>query len=154
MTFDTSASLTLSIRSTLSSGLFGADLEAPWRLARACRKIFHDMTAGWHDPDFELTDFRANEVIASGSTQKLLAWKQTSIFSEALRNGHDEVDVMRAFSAATTVFEEFDATYKPLLSACQRRIHFFQQETKLRWCKSHCFPLTLQRWGLTLLKIS
>lgn len=112
------------------------------------------MTAGWHDPDFELTDFRANEVIASGSTQKLLAWKQTSIFSEALRNGHDEVDVMRAFSAATTVFEEFDATYKPLLSACQRRIHFFQQETKLRWCKSHCFPLTLQRWGLTLLKIS
>lgn len=133
LTFDTSASLTLSCRPLLSSGLFGCESESSWRMVRACSEVFREMTAKWNTPDFELTDETANQVIAAGSAWKLLLWKLTANFKESLRDGHNEFEVKRAFLSVSEAIEKFDAIYKELLIACYNRIHFFAQETKFRW---------------------
>ncbi|KYG50053.1 hypothetical protein M433DRAFT_579 [Acidomyces richmondensis BFW] len=133
LTFDTSASLTLCSRPMLSAGLFGIESEASWRLVRSCRKIFHEAAEEWRQPGFELTDFKANQVIAAGSTWKLLVWKMTAIFKEAIGDGHDEIEVARALSAVTEAITQWNCTFRDLLTACQKRIHFLNQETKLRW---------------------
>ena len=136
LTFDTSASLTLNCRSLLSSGLFGFEAELPWRLVRTGAKMFHEMTRGWRaDGVVEMTDERANQIIASGTAWKLLAWKLTAIFKEALRDGHHESEVSRAFSFVTDGIQQFNDTYRRPLEACQRRMQFLGQTTKLRWCK-------------------
>ncbi|KIW13473.1 hypothetical protein PV08_08661 [Exophiala spinifera] len=133
LTFDTSASLTLGCKPLLSSGLFGCESETSWRLVRACLEIFRDMTKIWHDSDFEMTDEKANQVIASGAAWKLLVWKLTANLKESLRDGHDEAEVSKAFSLVSEAIDQFNLTYRGLLEACQRRIQFFGQETKLRW---------------------
>lgn len=135
LTFDTSASLTLSCKPLLSSGLFGFESESSWRLVRTCLEIFRDMTKDWNDSDFEMTDEKANQVIAAGAAWKLLVWKLTANMKESLRDGHDEAEVSRAFSLVSEAIDQFNMTYRGLLEACQRRIQFFGQETKLRWCK-------------------
>ncbi|KIW42828.1 uncharacterized protein PV06_06339 [Exophiala oligosperma] len=133
LTFDTSASLTLSCKPLLSSGLFGFESESSWRLVRTCLEIFRDMTKDWNDSDFEMTDEKANQVIAAGAAWKLLVWKLTANMKESLRDGHDEAEVSRAFSLVSEAIDQFNMTYRGLLEACQRRIQFFGQETKLRW---------------------
>lgn len=135
LTFDTSASLTMSCRPLLSSGLFGFDAEPSWRMVRTCTEIFKGMTKDWKEPDFEMTNEKANQIIASGAAWKLLQWKLTSNLKESLRDGHDEVEVDKAFNAVSDAIDHFNTTYRDLLSACQTRIQFFSQETKLRWCK-------------------
>lgn len=135
LTFDTSASLTLSCRPLLSSGLFGFESEPSWRMVRTCMEIFREKTREWNEVTFEMTDERANEVIASGAAWKLLLWKLTANLKESLRDGHDESEVRRAFKSVSDAIDGFNSTYRDLLSACQSRIQFFSQETKLRWCK-------------------
>lgn len=141
LTFDTSASLTMSCRPLLSSGLFGFDAEPSWRMVRTCTEIFKGMTKDWKALDFEMTNEKANQIIASGAAWKLLQWKLTANLKESLRDGHDEVEVDKAFNAVSDAIDHFNATYRDLLSACQTRIQFFSQETKLRWCKSSLFPV-------------
>ncbi|KIX06491.1 uncharacterized protein Z518_04467 [Rhinocladiella mackenziei CBS 650.93] len=133
LTFDTSASLTLSCRPLLSSGLFGFESESSWRMVRACMEIFRQMTKGWNDAEFEMTDERANIIIAAGAAWKLLTWKLTANLKESLRDGHDEAEVSRAFISVSDSIDRFNVTYRDLLCACQRRIHFLNQETKFRW---------------------
>ena len=135
LTFDTSASLTMNCRPVLSSGLFGFDMESSWRILRTCREIFQEITKDWKIADFEMTDEHANKAIAAGSAWKLLQWKVTAILAESLRDGHDEAEVIKAFSFVSEAIDQFNTTYQDLLSACQTRIQFFNQETKLRWCK-------------------
>ncbi|GAB0144489.1 hypothetical protein EsHS_00004963 [Epichloe bromicola] len=134
LTFDTSASLTLNCRSLLSSGLFGFEAELPWRLVRTGAKLFHEKTQAWRaDGVIDMTDERANQIIASGTSWKLLAWKLTSVFKEALRDGHNESEVSRAFSFVTEAIQQFNDTFRRPLEACQRRMRFLGQTTKLRW---------------------
>ncbi|KID74303.1 uncharacterized protein G6M90_00g082710 [Metarhizium brunneum] len=134
LTFDTSASLTLNCRPLLSSGLFGFEAELPWRLIRTGAKMFYEMTKTWRaDGVIDMTDERANQIIASGSAWKLLAWKLTSVFKEALRDGHNESEVSRAFGFVTGAIQQFDDVFRRPLEACQRRMHFLGQQTKLRW---------------------
>ncbi|KAK2603452.1 hypothetical protein QQS21_004404 [Conoideocrella luteorostrata] len=134
LTFDTSASLTLNCRSLLSSGLFGFEAELPWRLIRTGAQMFYEMTKTWRaDGVIDMTDERANQIIASGSAWKLLSWKLTSIFKEALRDGHNESEVSRAFGFVTDAIQQFNDSYRRPLEACQRRMHFLGQTTKLRW---------------------
>ncbi|ETN41567.1 uncharacterized protein HMPREF1541_03503 [Cyphellophora europaea CBS 101466] len=138
LTFDTSASLTLSCRPLLSSGLYGLESESWWRMVKTCREIFQQSSSHWLlEP--ELTDDRANRIIAAASAWKLVVWKLTANMKEALRDGHDEPEVSRAFSAVVEGIDLWNSTYRDLLAACQRRILFFQQETKLRWyvCVMH-----------------
>lgn len=135
LTFDTSASLTMSCRPLLSSGLFGFDAEPSWRMVRTCTEIFKGMTKDWKEPDFEMTNEKANQIIAAGAAWKLLQWKLTANLKESLRDGHDEAEVDKAFNSVSDAIDHFNVTYRDLLSACQTRIQFFSQETKLRWCK-------------------
>ncbi|KAJ9606409.1 hypothetical protein H2200_009370 [Cladophialophora chaetospira] len=133
LTFDTSASLTLNCRPLLSSGLFGFESEPSWRMVRACIGIFHESTRDWNHVDVEVTDEKANQVIAAGAAWKLLVWKLTANLKESLRDGHDESEVLRAFNSVSKAVDQFNVTYRDLLIACQRRIQFLNQETRLRW---------------------
>jgi hypothetical protein len=134
LTFDTSASLTLNCRSLLSSGLFGFKAEPSWRLVRTCAKMFEE-DDGVGGGGFEMTDERANQIIAAAAAWKLLGWKLTAVFKEALRDGHDESEIRKAYLAVVDSIEQFNGTYRHLLEACQRRMQFLGQQTRLRWCK-------------------
>lgn len=132
LTFDTSASLTMNCRPLLASGLFGGESESWLRMARTCREIFHQSSVTWL-ADSEMTDDRANRIIAAGSSWKLMVWKLTANMKEALRDGYDEIEVSTAFNAVVDAVDLWNSTYRDLLAACQRRILFLAQETKLRW---------------------
>uniref|UniRef100_A0A8H7NNM4 Zn(2)-C6 fungal-type domain-containing protein n=1 Tax=Bionectria ochroleuca TaxID=29856 RepID=A0A8H7NNM4_BIOOC len=133
LTFDTSASLTLNCRSLLSSGLFGYEEELCWRLIRSKAKMFDDVAQGWSTNSLDMTDERANQIVAVGSGWKLLAWKLTAVFKEALRDGHDESRVLKAYNAVVDAIKQFDLIFRPHLDACQRRMQFLGQQAKLRW---------------------
>ncbi|KAL2813390.1 hypothetical protein BJX63DRAFT_421266 [Aspergillus granulosus] len=134
LTFDTSASLTLNCRSLLSSGLFGFDSEMPWRLVRAGVTMFQTKWESWQaDGPYILCDDRANQIISSATAWKLLAWKLTAVFKEALRDGHDESEVQRAFTLVVEGIQQFNNTYRQPLELCERRMPFLGQNTKFRW---------------------
>ncbi|KAK7215872.1 hypothetical protein V2G26_003875 [Clonostachys chloroleuca] len=133
ITFDTSASLTLSCRPLLSSGLFGFESELTWRLVRTCLNVFNESSKGWRLGSGEMTDQRANEIIAAAACWKLLGWKLAAVFKEVLRDGHDESEVQKAVSAVSNSIKEFDTTFRPFLDECYKRMHFLGQQTKLRW---------------------
>ncbi|RKK79342.1 hypothetical protein BFJ71_g16261 [Fusarium oxysporum] len=133
LTFDTSASLTLNCRSLLSSGLFGFEAELPWRLVRTTSNMFDETAKYWGLSSFEMTDERANQIIAAGASWKLLGWKLTAIFKEALRDGHDESDVQKAYDLVVDSVRHFNTIYRPRLDMCQKRMPFLGQKTKLRW---------------------
>ena len=135
LTFDTSASLTLNCRSLLSSGLFGFDEELSWHLVRSCAKMFDEMAQQWQPGSVDVTDDRANQIVGAGAAWKLLGWKLTAVFKESLRDGHDETKVAQAYTAVVDSIKYFNATFSPHLEACQRRMQFLGQQTKLRWCK-------------------
>lgn len=135
LTFDTSASLTLNCRSLLSSGLFGHDEELSWRLVRTCAKMFDETAKRWQPGSLDMTDERANQIVGAGAAWKLLGWKLTAIFKEALRDGHEESKVMKAYTAVVESIRYFNTVFRPHLEACQQRMQFLGQQTKLRWCK-------------------
>ncbi|KAK4502431.1 hypothetical protein PRZ48_005856 [Zasmidium cellare] len=128
--FDTSASLTLSCRPILSSGLFGFESDWCWCLVRSCTELFQGTISGWTG---EMTESKANQVIAAGSMTKLRTWKLEAVFREALRDGHDESAVNKVYNEIIDGIEQFNQVYGDLLEACQKRIHFLSQATKLRW---------------------
>ncbi|UZP34681.1 hypothetical protein NXS19_002497 [Fusarium pseudograminearum] len=133
LTFDTSASLTLNCRPLLSSGLFGFESELPWRLVRTCAKMFDENARQWKQASADMTDERANQIIAAGASWKLLGWKLTAIFKEALRDGHEEPEVRKAYFAVVDSIKQFGIVYRPLLDECHKRMPFLGQKTKLRW---------------------
>lgn len=135
LTFDTSTSLTLNCRSLLSSGLFGFDEELSWRLVRSGAHIFHEATQEWQPGSIDMTDERANQIVGAAAAWKLLGWKLTAVFKEALRDGHEESKVRKAYAAVVDSIRYFNLTFRPHLEACQRRMQFLGQQTKLRWCK-------------------
>lgn len=134
LTFDTSASLTLNCRPLLSSGLFGFESELPWRLVRTCAKMFDENARQWKQVSSDMTDERANQIIAAGASWKLLGWKLTAIFKEVLRDGHEEPEVRKAYFAVVDSIKQFGIIYRPLLDDCHKRMPFLGQQTKLRWC--------------------
>ncbi|KAL7940411.1 hypothetical protein V8C42DRAFT_337574 [Trichoderma barbatum] len=133
ITFDTSASLTLNCRPLLSSGLFGFESEFTWKLVRTCLNVFDESSKSWHLGCAEMTDERANEIIAAAACWKLLSWKLAANFKEALRDGHDESEVRKALSHVSSSIKEFDTTFRPFLDECYKRMQFLGQQTKLRW---------------------
>ncbi|KAF0639164.1 hypothetical protein FPSE5266_05744 [Fusarium pseudograminearum] len=133
LTFDTSASLTLNCRPLLSSGLFGFESELPWRLVRTCAKMFDENARQWKQASADMTDERANQIIAAGASWKLLGWKLTAIFKEALRDGHEEPEVRKAYFAVVDSIKQFGIVYRPHLDECHKRMPFLGQKTKLRW---------------------
>ena len=135
LTFDTSASLTLNCRPLLSSGLFGFESEIPWRLVRTCGNMFDQASQNWSHASCEMTDERADQIVAAAAAWKLLGWKLTAVFKEALRDGHDESEVAKAYAAVVDSVQQFNSIYRRPLEACQRRMPFLSQTIRLRWCK-------------------
>ncbi|KAH7305201.1 hypothetical protein B0I35DRAFT_400396 [Stachybotrys elegans] len=133
LTFDTSASLTLNSRPFLCSGLLGFGSELPWRLVRTTSRLFVETVQQWHQTGREITDERANQIIAAAATWKLLGWKLTANFKEALGDGHDESEIHKAFVMVLESIKEFDTIYRSPLEECQRKIQFLGQKTRLRW---------------------
>lgn len=135
LTFDTSASLTLDCRPLLSSGLFGFNSDIPWRLVRSSSKVFRETLEEWHREKPEMTDERANQIIAAGASWKLLGWKLVAVFKEAVRDGHNESEVHSVFLEVLSSIKEFNEIYRPQLEECHKRLQFLGQQTKLRWCE-------------------
>ncbi|KAG9256777.1 putative 3-hydroxyacyl-CoA dehydrogenase [Emericellopsis atlantica] len=133
LTFDTSASLTLNSRSLLSSGLFGYDEELSWRLVRSSAKMFVETSHQWLPGSIDIDDDRANRIVGAAAAWKLWGWKLTAVFKEALRDGHEEDRVQNAFAAVVESIQYFNVSFRPHLEACQRRMHFLNQDTRLRW---------------------
>lgn len=137
MTFDTSSSLTFNTRSVLSAGLLGWESEASWRMVKTCTDIFHQQSENWRRHGVLITEDTANQIIAAAQAWKLRMWKMGTILKEALREGHGEDAVHHAYSCAADAIEQFNVTYRPLLAACERRLQFLSEHTKLRWCEFH-----------------
>ncbi|WPH03951.1 Hypothetical protein R9X50_00683400 [Acrodontium crateriforme] len=133
LTFDTSASLTIGSRPLLSSGLFGFESEASWKLVQSCMNLFRSTFQDWETSELDVTEDMANQIIAAAAAWKLYVWKMVAVFKEALCDGHGEMEVNRAFTAVVAAIDQFNSTYRGLLTVCQSRIHFLSQETKLRW---------------------
>jgi hypothetical protein len=135
LTFDTSSSLTLNTKSLLSSGLLGWEFESSWRLVKTCTNMFHEETEDWRLNGLHVTEENANRIIAAAAAWKLLGWKMAAVFKEALREGQEEEAVHRVYTGTIDAMDQFNMTYRGLLVACERRIQFLCQHTKLRWCK-------------------
>lgn len=135
-TFDTSAALTHNTKPLLTSGLLGWESEAPWRLVKTCTNIFHEQSENWRSQGVLVTEETANQIIAAAQAWKLRGWKMGTILKEALREGHGEEAVHHAYTYVVDAIQQFNITYQPLLGACERRLQFLSQYTKLRWCKS------------------
>lgn len=135
MTFDTSSSVTFNTRSALSAGLLGWELEAPWRMIKTCTDIFHEQSENWRRNGVLITEDTGNQIIAAAQAWKLQVWKMGAILKEALREGHGEDAVHHAYNCAADAIEQFNVTYRPLLSACERRLQYLSEHTKLRWCE-------------------
>lgn len=139
MTFDTSSSLTFNTRSALSAGLFGWESEASWQMVKTCTNIFHEQSENWRRNGVLITEDTANQIIAAAHAWKLRVWKMGTILKEALREGHGDDAVHHAYTCAADAFEQFNITYRPLLGACERRLQYLSEHTKLRWCR-FCLP--------------
>lgn len=133
LTFDTSASLTLNFRSSLTSGLHGVTSESSWRVLRMGANSFHSRTAEWRKSTFEISDRTASEIIAAASAMKLYVWKTIAVLKEALREGDEEDKVQEAWSCFVEALELFQATFRSLLNACERRLPFLGQVERLNW---------------------
>ncbi|KAJ5675152.1 uncharacterized protein N7477_005086 [Penicillium maclennaniae] len=133
MTFDTSSSLTLNTTSVLSAGLLGWESEACWRLVKTCTNIFHEQSEDWRANGVLITEETANQIIAAAQAWKLRVWKMGTILKEALREGHGEEAVYHAHTCVADVIQTFNVTYRPLLAACERRLQYLSQYTKIRW---------------------
>jgi hypothetical protein len=140
LTYDTSSSLTFNTKSLLSSGLLGWESESSWRLVKTCTDIFHERTEEWRLHGVIITEENANRIIAAAAAWKLRVWKVAAVLKEALREGHEEDAVSRAYTSAVHAIDQFNVTYRALLEACQRRIQFLCQHTKLRWCEYSSIP--------------
>lgn len=99
--------------------------------------MFDENARQWGQASSDMTDERANQIIAAGASWKLLGWKLTAIFKEALRDGHEESEVRKAYLAVVDSTKQFGIIYRPLLDECHKRMPFLGQQTKLRWCKCH-----------------
>lgn len=134
VTWDTSNSMTLNIRSSLTSGLKGACLEPAWCLARGFLVgAFHTRTEVWRKKHFELSDESASQIISAASVCRIYTWRTIASLKEALREGVEEGDVLLAWNAVLDALDVFKTIIYPLLNICERRLHFLGQVERLNW---------------------
>ncbi|KEF56646.1 uncharacterized protein A1O9_06835 [Exophiala aquamarina CBS 119918] len=132
--FDTSGSLTLNFRSSLTAGLNGFTSEPAWRLVKMwLAGSFHSKTEEWRTNGFELTDDSACQVIAAAAACKLYVWKMIAVLKEALREGVEEEMVTQAWTFLMEGIEMFKVTIRPLLRDCERRLPFLGQLERINW---------------------
>ncbi|KAI0129818.1 hypothetical protein BJ170DRAFT_681310 [Xylariales sp. AK1849] len=134
VTWDTSSSVTLNVRSTLSTGLRGACLEPAWVLARGFLvESFHSTTKEWRKEGFVVSDEVAPQIISAAGICGLYLWRTLASVKEALREGVDEDSVLFAWRSLLDGLDVFKTTIRPLLDNCERRYHFLSQTNRLYW---------------------
>ncbi|KAK7755324.1 hypothetical protein SLS62_002550 [Diatrype stigma] len=134
VTWDTSSSLSLNLRTLLTSGLNGACSEPAWRLARTfLLGSFHTRTEPCRTNGFEPSDEVAYQVITAAGVCKLHVWKNITSLKEALREGVEETTVLFVWKALREAMDIFEASFRPLLNKCERRLHFMNQLNRLCW---------------------
>lgn len=132
LTFDTSASMTLNFRSSLSSGLHGFDAESCWRVLKMGAGSFHTRTEEWRRT-FAMTEDEVLQVMAAAAAAKTYVWKMIAVLKEALREGYEDEKVLQAWTAFTEAVDIFRVTFRPLLNDCERRLPFLGQVERLNW---------------------
>jgi hypothetical protein len=133
LTFDTSASLSLNLRSTLTSGLHGVETETCWRTLKMGAESFRTRTEGWRRNPFAMTEDEVLQVIAAAAAAKMYVWKWVSVMKEALREGSEEEKLQRAWLSFLESIDLFRDTFRVLLNDCQRRLPFLGQVERLNW---------------------
>ncbi|KAK7897674.1 hypothetical protein LTR67_004304 [Exophiala xenobiotica] len=133
LTFDTSSSLTLNFRSSLTSGLHGVGSESAWRVLRMGAHSFRTRTQDWRTPSFEVSHDTASQIIAAAAACKVYVWKMIAVLKEALREGDEEEKVEQAWAAFIESVDVFQDGFRPLLNACGQRLHALSQVERLNW---------------------
>ncbi|KAK5055206.1 hypothetical protein LTR84_012955 [Exophiala bonariae] len=132
--FDTSGSLTLNFRSSLTAGLNGFTSEPAWRLVKMwLAGSFHSRTEEWRTNGFEMTDDSACQVISAAAACKLYVWKNIAVLKEALREGVEEEMVNQAWTSLMEGIDMFKVTIRPLMRDCERRLPFLGQLARINW---------------------
>ncbi|KAI0845642.1 hypothetical protein F5Y00DRAFT_255105 [Daldinia vernicosa] len=131
--WDTSNSLTLNLRTSLTSGLNGACSEPAWRLVRAFLGSFHTRANDWRSSGFDISDDIASQIIAGAAISMLYIWKNITSIKEALREGVEEEAVLFAWNAFLGSSDVFKTSNRPLLNILERRLHFLSQSSRLAW---------------------
>ncbi|TVY46154.1 hypothetical protein LOCC1_G003434 [Lachnellula occidentalis] len=132
--WDTTSSVTLNIRSSLTSGLKGACLEPAWRLARGFLVgSFHAKSEDWRKKGFEVSDEIAPQIISAAAVGRFYVWRTIASLNESLREGVEESDVLFAWDAFLDALDVFKTTLLPLLRTCERRLHFLEPVERLNW---------------------
>lgn len=138
--WDTSDAMTSDMRTLLTSGLNGACSEPAWRLCKAFLVgAFGPATDDWCAKDYEVTEEGASRIIGAASVCQTLMWKNITSLKEALREGVDEETVLWVWGSLQETVRIFEKSIRPLLGACERRIHFLSFGSRYGW-----FQITLQ----------
>jgi hypothetical protein len=138
--WDTSDAMSSDMRTLLTSGLNGACGEPAWRLSKAFLVgSFVPATEQWSANGFEIDDEGVSQIIGAASVSQTLMWKNITSVKEALREGVDEDTVLWVWSSLQETMGIFRKSARPLLGACERRIHFINQGNRFGW-----FEVTLQ----------
>jgi hypothetical protein len=133
MIWDTSSSLTLEYRTSLTSGLKGACSEPTWRLVKAFLVgSFVPRTEQWHREGFEPTGEVANEIVSAASICKTYIWKNITSLKEAIREGVQDDGVLFAWKALLEAFDIFNTSIRPLLKSCEMRLQCFAPSLRLK----------------------
>lgn len=136
--WDTSSSLTSNLRASLTSGLKGACSEPVWRLTRSfLTGSFHHKTEAWRTKGFEVSDDTASQVISAAAICTLYIWKNITSLKEALREGVDEESVLFTWTALQDAIDIFKSSIRPLLTLCERQLHFLGQDLRFIWYQVH-----------------
>ncbi|KAI8964567.1 hypothetical protein F5Y11DRAFT_315307 [Daldinia sp. FL1419] len=132
--WDTSNSLALNIRTSLTSGLNGACSEPTWRLTKAFLvDVLHSQKDYWHINSFDMSDGVAFRIITTTAVCTLYIWKNITSLKEALREGVDDEAVSFVWNAFLDAFDIFKTSIRPLLNDLQKRLLFLDQLVRLAW---------------------
>ncbi|KAI9839135.1 MAG: hypothetical protein M1819_003128 [Sarea resinae] len=132
--WDTSSSLTLNLRTSLTSGLNGGCSEPAWRLARTfLAGSLQPETEYWRTNGLEVSDEVTSKITTAAAVCKLYVWKNITSLKEALREGVDEESVLFVWKALLDSIDIFRTSIRPLLNICERRLQFMDQLSRLSW---------------------
>jgi hypothetical protein len=134
MSWDTSASLTSTFRTSLTSGLKGACSEPTWRLIKAFLVgSFIPRSEQWLSKGFEVTDETAEEIISAASICRTYIWKNITSLKEGFREGVDDEGISFAWTALLDAVRIFGDPIQPLLAQCEKQLHILDQRMRLMW---------------------
>ena len=134
ITWDVVNALGSDTRTSLTAGLNGACAEPAWQLTRAFLfSSFVPAAKLWLANGFEVDDASASQVIGAASVCQVFTWKMVTSLKEALREGVNEETVLWVWESLLETLAMFRKWIRPLLTLCEKHIHFLNQENRFGW---------------------